>query len=421
VVPLPWPFAAPDEVLPDSLPGELAVYCGPIPQRPEHYSDLEVTLGKRGARLVNTAVASEQATRIEHWHERLGELTARTVILRGPADLPAAAALGFPVFVKGLVKSAKELGLDACLAHDHDRLEDRARAAWRHGQTVVAREYLPLRYTGETVMEFPHGREYRFILLDREVLGSAFYWDGIDPFASRMGGDDPPASLAVSAADRLDARLLAVDIGQLQDGSWRVIRWATPSTLRSSTSRRTCTGPSSVTISADRRVTASAARAAARLPDPVSVPPWACGQAQLAASAGIRPSFLYTRRSRSSNHVRSTRKSVLVQASREVRALARAQAAERLAERNPAALQDLGGLHAPYLGEGQKHVEDLRGLQVRGRVEQQRTDRLPAGLEVALELRTQCANLVRPAQGVHPLIPAALGGRPMFIERAFGG
>jgi hypothetical protein len=220
VVPLPWPFPEPEGVLPDHLPGDLAVYCGPIPQRPEHYASLERALVGRGARLVNTAAASEQATRIELWHDRLGELTARTVVVRGPADLSAAAELGFPLFIKGLVKSAKELGLEACLARDADALDARARGAWRREQTVVAREYLPLRYAGETMMEFPHGREYRFVLLDRAVLASAFYWDGTDPFA---GEDTPPQSLALSAAECLDARLLAVDIGQLDDRSWRVI------------------------------------------------------------------------------------------------------------------------------------------------------------------------------------------------------
>lgn len=223
VVPLVWPFTDAENVLPDRLPGDLAVYSGPIPPHPEHYANLERAFARRGAQLVNSAAASEQATRIEHWHERLGSLTARTVILRGPEDLACVEELGFPVFVKGLVKSAKELGLEACLAHDAVALEARARGAWAREQTVVAREYLPLRYTGATVMEFPHGREYRFILLDRAVLASAFYWDGTDPFASPGGEDQPPAALAISAAERLDARLLAVDIGQLTDGSWRVI------------------------------------------------------------------------------------------------------------------------------------------------------------------------------------------------------
>src|SRR5450755_2638248 len=107
-----------------------------------------------------------------------------------------------------------------------------------------------------------------------------------------------------------------------------------------------------------------------------------------------------------------------LQARGEFRALALAQAAERLAGRDMAALQNLGGLHAPDLGESQHHVEDLRGLQVRGRVEQQRTNRHPAGLELALELRAKRTNLVRPAERVHALIQAALGGHPVLVERA---
>jgi hypothetical protein len=67
--------------------------------------------------------------------------------------------------------------------------------------------------------------------------------------------------------------------------------------------------------------------------------------------------------------------------------------------------------------EGQQHVEDLRGLQVRGRVEQQRTDRHPAGLEVALELRAKRTDLVGPGERVEALIQAALGCCPVLVER----
>ena len=51
---------------------------------------------------------------------------------------------------------------------------------------------------------------------------------------------------------------------------------------------------------------------------------------------------------------------------RPARALTLAQAAEGLAGRDPAAVQNLGGLYAPDLGEGQHDVKDLRGLQIRG-------------------------------------------------------
>ena len=109
-----------------------------------------------------------------------------------------------------------------------------------------------------------------------------------------------------------------------------------------------------------------------------------------------------------------------MQALGEFRALALAQAAEGLARRDLAALQNLGGLHAPVLGEGQQHVKDLRGLQVWGRVEQQRTDRHPAGLEVPFELRAKRANLVGRSERVHALIQVALGYHPV-LERVLGG
>ena len=115
-----------------------------------------------------------------------------------------------------------------------------------------------------------------------------------------------------------------------------------------------------------------------------------------------------------------TCKSGSVQAPGELRALAFAQASERLAGRDPAAVQDLGGLHAAMPGEGQQHVEDLRGLQKRRRVEQQRTDRRSAGLEVALELRAKRTNLVGPAERVDALIQAAPRCRPM-LERVWAG
>jgi hypothetical protein len=58
----------------------------------------------------------------------------------------------------------------------------------------------------------------------------------------------------------------------------------------------------------------------------------------------------------------------------ELGALALGQAAECLAGRDPAAVQDLGGLHPAVLGEREQHVEHLCRLKVRGRVEQQRAD-----------------------------------------------
>src|ERR1700720_3107859 len=78
----------------------------------------------------------------------------------------------------------------------------------------------------------------------------------------------------------------------------------------------------------------------------------------------------------------------------ELAALALGEPADGLAGRDAAVSEDLVDLDAPVLGDGEQHVEDLGGLDVLGRLEQQRVDRAPAGLEVALELCALDTDLV---------------------------
>src|SRR5215470_1218569 len=84
-------------------------------------------------------------------------------------------------------------------------------------------------------------------------------------------------------------------------------------------------------------------------------------------------------------------------------ALALRQAADRLARRDPALDEHLVDLHAAVLGDRQQHVEDLRGLDVLRRLQQEVMDAHPAPLEIALELRTLGPDLVRALEGLHAL------------------
>src|SRR5687768_998644 len=70
----------------------------------------------------------------------------------------------------------------------------------------------------------------------------------------------------------------------------------------------------------------------------------------------------------------------------ELGALALREAADRLARRDAALDEDLVDLHAPVLGDGEQHVEDLGGLDVLRRLEQEVVDLRAAALEVPLEL-----------------------------------
>src|SRR4030081_1690763 len=68
----------------------------------------------------------------------------------------------------------------------------------------------------------------------------------------------------------------------------------------------------------------------------------------------------------------------------ELRALALGQAADGLARRDTALREDLVGLHAPVLGNGQQHVEHLGRLDVGRRVEQELVDRKAPGPQGAV-------------------------------------
>src|SRR5579859_3612893 len=83
--------------------------------------------------------------------------------------------------------------------------------------------------------------------------------------------------------------------------------------------------------------------------------------------------------------------------------LALGEATHRLARRDLALREDLVHLHPAVLGDGEQQVEDLGRLQELRRGKQQLVDRLPAGLEIALELGAPGADVVGALKGLHPL------------------
>lgn len=83
---------------------------------------------------------------------------------------------------------------------------------------------MPLRKNGEQRNGFPISREYRFYFLGDIFLGGGFYWGGVDPFGVLSPIENKEAiELARLAADRVSTPLLAIDVGQLENGSWKII------------------------------------------------------------------------------------------------------------------------------------------------------------------------------------------------------
>jgi hypothetical protein len=232
VVPIPDDF---DEVDPDdalwSLPAQPelpGVFIGYVSTR-EFYTSLFEAAARKGVRLINSPADSERAMEFDRFYPLIADLTPVSVIVREAADCARVGQeLGYPVFVKGGIKSQKEKGWAACLAHSDEEI--RARLAQAKGGGVATRDILiarriaPLRPCPTCRVDFPAHREYRVYLAWGEVLGYGYYWGYEDPLGPLTTVEAHTVTrLAQAAAHRIACPLMAVDLGQTLDGSWIVI------------------------------------------------------------------------------------------------------------------------------------------------------------------------------------------------------
>jgi hypothetical protein len=205
-----------------------AIWIGYIPTL-ERYSQIYAAALAKGIQLLNTPVQHRIAEEFDHAYPLLGELTPASITIRDLDECAAAAeTLGFPIFVKGAVQSRKARGWKACVAETTDELNRLARALLdlpnRSRGRVVLRRLVSLRHSRCSAEGFPFGREYRLFVHRGDVLSMGYYWEGDDPLKQLTSGEEASVrELALEAAGRLGAPYVAIDVGQLDDGTWVVI------------------------------------------------------------------------------------------------------------------------------------------------------------------------------------------------------
>lgn len=216
-----------EPLLPSLEPGPVrdGLWLGRIPT-PAHYQRVFDEALSRGVTLLNSPAQHLNALELSRSVERLGELTAESVVLHEPSGLEAAVQqLGFPLFVKGGVLSRKAWGYRACVPETRAALETVGQRllAMHHfaRDTVVLRRLLPLRQTGRELEGFPVAREYRVFVAQGEPLAMGFYWPFGDPFGELTMQEVAP--LVREAARRVGTPMMTIDLGQLDDGRWVVI------------------------------------------------------------------------------------------------------------------------------------------------------------------------------------------------------
>lgn len=207
---------------------QLGIWVGYIPT-PERYTMVYQAALANNIHLVNTPAQYQTAMEFDRFYPLLGELTPLSRVITTRDQLETAAnAVGFPIFVKGAVKSNKEQGWQACVATTMVELialtnSVLAQPHLSRGR-VILRKLVPLRTIATDYQAFPLGREYRVFVYQNRVLAYGFYWDEYAD-STRLSSAEEQAicSLAVDAAQRVGTPLIAVDIGQLASGDWIVI------------------------------------------------------------------------------------------------------------------------------------------------------------------------------------------------------
>lgn len=204
------------------------IWIGSIPTL-THYRAVYRAARSLGIRLINSPAQHQRALEGDRALVALGDLTPATVVVTAVDQCAAAAArLGFPLFVKGVVKSCKEAGWDACVATSLPQLQvlveqTLARPAMTRGRVLV-RQVVPLRHAVGAVGDFPISREYRVFLAREHVLAAGFYWEEYaDTWRYSPADEQAVLGMAQEAARRLRVPFLAVDVAQVESGAWLVI------------------------------------------------------------------------------------------------------------------------------------------------------------------------------------------------------
>lgn len=201
----------------------------------QRYADLYRAAAAKGVYLLNDPKQHETVMSFDGYYSLIEGLTPRSRIVNTIEEsLQAADQIGYPVFVRGAVKSNKVNGWDACVAKSAEELTPITEALlkydYRSRGKVVIRELAPLRRTGEPSFGFPITREYRAFLYRGEILAYSFYWDEYkDPLGGLSAVDTAKVeALMRDASKRTAVPFMTVDVGQLDNGEWTIIELGDP-------------------------------------------------------------------------------------------------------------------------------------------------------------------------------------------------
>ena len=188
------------------------------------YKELDQDVRNIGSRLINTPREHDYVAQLCNWYLDLEGYTPKTWFQLH--EIPDKG----PFVLKGSTNSKKFNW------NTHMFAEDKRAAVEVYGrliddgligsQDVVVRRYVPLRRLDTAPQGLPISEEYRFFVLDGEILSGGFYWSThVDDLGQAYSADCVPKEWLTKVIAKVSShiRFFVLDVARTADGGWIVI------------------------------------------------------------------------------------------------------------------------------------------------------------------------------------------------------
>jgi len=203
-------------------PGELVIpRYSALPENRELCLDIV----ELGAVPINTYRQHCYVADVRNWYYDLADITPRTWFA-----LDQIPANGGPFILKGATNSRKFLWDSHMFAKDKRAAGEvfmrLAQDSHIGVQPIYVRQYVPLHNLTTGLNGLPVSEEYRFMVLDGQVVASGFYWTShVDELDRTYSSDAVPLEFIQKVIDRVSRhiRFWVFDVARTAGGGWMVI------------------------------------------------------------------------------------------------------------------------------------------------------------------------------------------------------
>ena len=200
------------------MPGSLVI---PRYSALPFYKELEKDLNNNSCKLVNTFSQHSYVANLAYWYTDYADITPKTWFRLFEAGRDSKG----PFVLKGETNSKKFSWRTHMYAEDfaaagevYSRLSEDGLIGT---QTIVTRQYIPLRNHGVMPSGTPISHEFRCFFYKDRLLTKAFYWSNEDVNAE----DNIPKAFLEDVASRASKciNFWVADVAQTADGDWIVV------------------------------------------------------------------------------------------------------------------------------------------------------------------------------------------------------